>query len=49
MMQETIRNPDGSIQQRTVLQALTTLDEVFKKCGIYVPQQGQLGDGADIR
>ena len=26
MMQKTIRNPDGSIQQRTVLQALTTLD-----------------------
>lgn len=47
MMQETIKNPDGTVQQRTIVQALTSLDEVFKKRGIYVPQAGQLGSGAD--
>jgi transposase len=46
MMQETLKNPDGSVRQRTIVEALTSLDEVFKKRGIYVPQQGQLGSGA---
>jgi hypothetical protein len=43
IMQQKLEHPDGTVETRTVAEALEAMNDVFKKRGIPVPEQNQLG------